>query len=98
MTNSQYLLAMLTNLSKKELEKEKKRSHILNTVEFMLKENSLDSITMDEIAVKAAISKGALYLHFASIYRKMKSEIKKEIQYIYSYLIPTLYKQTTKSI
>jgi len=57
---------MSISISKKELEKEKKRSHILDTVEFMLKENSLDVITMDEIAVKAAISKGALYLHFAS--------------------------------
>jgi AcrR family transcriptional regulator len=57
---------MQPTISKKEVEKEKKRVHILDTVEQMLKVSSLDSITMDDIAENASISKGALYLHFSS--------------------------------
>lgn len=53
-------------LSKKELDREKKKNVILDEVELLLREKSFDELTMDEVAERTAISKGALYLLFAS--------------------------------
>ncbi|TNE74383.1 TetR/AcrR family transcriptional regulator [bacterium] len=56
----------MTVITKKEKEKELRRIQILNAVDSLLKEKSFESITMDEIAEKVELSKGTLYLYFAS--------------------------------
>lgn len=56
----------MTGLAKKEKEKEKRRSDILDATEKLLREKSFEEITMDEIAEQVALSKGTLYLYFAS--------------------------------
>jgi len=49
---------------RKEREKEQRREAIIEAAEAVMEENGLDQFTMDEVAEKAEVSKGALYLHF----------------------------------
>jgi AcrR family transcriptional regulator len=56
----------MTELTKKEKEKEKRRNDILDAAEKLLREKSFEEITMDEIAERVTLSKGTLYLYFAS--------------------------------
>lgn len=56
----------MSTLSKKEIEKEKRRNDILDATEALLKVKSVEDVTMDEIAERVDLSKGTLYLYFAS--------------------------------
>lgn len=56
----------MSTLSRKEIEREKRRNDILDATEALLKVKSVEEITMDEIAERVELSKGTLYLYFAS--------------------------------
>lgn len=60
MTNSQ----KMGTAERKEREKEQRRETIIEAAEAVMEERGLDQFTMDEVAEKAEVSKGALYLHF----------------------------------
>ena len=49
---------------RKEREKEQKRALILEATEELILEKGLDHLNMDEVAEKAEVSKGSLYLYF----------------------------------
>lgn len=49
---------------RKAREKQKRRNNILNAAEEVIFSKGLDQTTMDEIAEKAELSKGTLYLYF----------------------------------
>ncbi|MEX0721065.1 MAG: TetR/AcrR family transcriptional regulator [Balneolaceae bacterium] len=49
---------------RKEREKEKKRALILEAAESVILEKGLDHLNMDEVAERAEVSKGSLYLYF----------------------------------
>lgn len=49
---------------RKKREKEQRRATIIEAAEELIKEKGLEAVTMDEIAEKAELSKGALYLYF----------------------------------
>lgn len=51
---------------RKEREKEQRREEILNAAQAVFFEKGLANATMDEIAEKAELSKGTLYLYYAS--------------------------------
>lgn len=51
---------------RKEREKEHRREEILNAAQLVFFEKGLANATMDEIAEKAELSKGTLYLYYAS--------------------------------
>lgn len=51
---------------RKEREKELKRSLILESAEELILEKGLDHLNMDEVAERAEVSKGSLYLYFNS--------------------------------
>lgn len=50
--------------SKNINEKERKRSHLLEVAETLIKSRGLDRLNMDEVAENASVSKGTLYLYF----------------------------------
>lgn len=52
--------------SRKEQERIRRRSHILDAAEQMIADIGFDNTTMDQIAEKAEVGKGTLYLHFKS--------------------------------
>ena len=60
MTNSQNM----GTAERKEREKEQRREAIIEAAEAVMEESGLDQFTMDEVAERAEVSKGALYLHF----------------------------------
>lgn len=49
---------------RKEREKEQKKAMILEEAEKLILEKGLDQLNMDEVAERAEVSKGSLYLHF----------------------------------
>ena len=49
---------------RKEREREQKRSMILQEAEQLILEKGLDHLNMDEVAERAEVSKGSLYLYF----------------------------------
>lgn len=49
---------------RKKREREQKRSMILNEAEQLIREKGLDHLNMDEVAERAEVSKGSLYLYF----------------------------------
>ncbi len=51
---------------RRQREKEERRTAILDAAEGVFLEKGIVAATMDEIAARAEVSKGALYLHFAS--------------------------------
>jgi TetR/AcrR family transcriptional regulator len=51
-------------VERKEREKEQKRSMILEEAQKLILEKGLDHLNMDEVAERAEVSKGALYLYF----------------------------------
>ncbi|REL24870.1 TetR/AcrR family transcriptional regulator [Rhodohalobacter sp. SW132] len=56
----------MEKISRKEKERIRRRDHILDTAEVLIKEIGFDSTTMDQIAEQAEVGKGTLYLHFKS--------------------------------
>lgn len=56
----------MSSQTRKEKDKERRRNEILSAAEELLRKKSFSEITMDEIAAKADLSKGTLYLYFAS--------------------------------
>lgn len=80
-------------LERKEREKEHRKEEIVDAAEKIFFENGLQAATMDEIAEKAELSKGTLYLYYKSkedlylavlmrglelLYRMFEEESKKE--------------------
>lgn len=51
---------------RKEREKELKRSLILESAEELIRQKGLDHLHMDEVAERAEVSKGSLYLYFTN--------------------------------
>jgi len=51
---------------RKEREKEQRRNDIVDAAEMIFQEKGLRAATMDEVAEKAELSKGTLYLYFKS--------------------------------
>lgn len=51
-------------IQRKEREKEQKKAMILEVAEQILLEKGLDQLNMDEVAERAEVSKGSLYLYF----------------------------------
>ena len=51
-------------IERKEREKEQKKAMILEVAEEILLEKGLDQLNMDEVAERAEVSKGSLYLYF----------------------------------
>lgn len=51
---------------RKEREKEQRREEILNAAQYIFFDKGLQAATMDDIADKAELSKGTLYLYFSS--------------------------------
>lgn len=49
---------------RKEREKERKRQNMLQAAEKLILEKGLDQLNMDEVADRAEVSKGSLYLYF----------------------------------
>ncbi|MGB0347164.1 MAG: TetR/AcrR family transcriptional regulator [Balneolaceae bacterium] len=49
---------------RKEREREQKKAMILEEAEKLILEKGLDQLNMDEVAERAEVSKGSLYLHF----------------------------------
>ncbi len=49
---------------RKEREKEQKKAMILQEAQKLILEKGLDQLNMDEVAERAEVSKGSLYLHF----------------------------------
>ena len=49
---------------RKEREKEQRKAMILEEAEKLILEKGLDQLNMDEVAERAEVSKGSLYLHF----------------------------------
>jgi len=56
----------LEKITRKEKERIRRRNHILDVAEEMIAEVGFDSATMDQIAERAEVGKGTLYLHFKS--------------------------------
>ncbi|TVR15048.1 MAG: TetR/AcrR family transcriptional regulator [Balneolaceae bacterium] len=56
----------MQKLTRKEREKIARKEHILDIAEEIIAERGFDGATMDEIAEKAEVGKGTLYLHFKS--------------------------------
>lgn len=54
----------MTTAPRKEREKRRRREAIVDAAEEVIRERGFDSATMDEIAERAELSKGALYLYF----------------------------------
>jgi len=54
----------MNNKERKEKEKKQRREAILDAAEAIIFKKGIDQTTMDEIADKAALSKGTLYLYF----------------------------------
>lgn len=57
---------MIKELSRKEREKLMRREAIIDAAEYLFDTHGFDSATMEEIAEKAELGKGTLYLHFKS--------------------------------
>lgn len=55
---------MEAKLSRKERERKAKKELIIDVTEKIIKERGFENITMDEIAEKAEMGKGSLYLYF----------------------------------
>jgi len=53
-------------ISRKEKERLRRRDHIIDTAEALIRKIGFDSTTMDQIAEQAEVGKGTLYLHFKS--------------------------------
>jgi AcrR family transcriptional regulator len=51
---------------RKEKEKEKRRSEIIDAAEKLFFEKGFDGVSMDDVAEKAELAKGTLYLYFKS--------------------------------
>jgi AcrR family transcriptional regulator len=49
---------------RKEREKEQKKALMLNAAEELILEKGLDNLNMDEVAERAEVSKGSLYMYF----------------------------------
>ena len=56
----------MQKLSRKERERIARKEHILDVAELIILERGFESATMEEIADKAEVGKGTLYLHFKS--------------------------------
>ncbi|MCC5941190.1 MAG: TetR/AcrR family transcriptional regulator [Balneolaceae bacterium] len=56
----------MQKLTRKEREKIARKEHIIDIAEKIILERGFESSTMDEIAEKAGVGKGTLYLHFKS--------------------------------
>ncbi len=56
----------MQKLSRKEREKNARKEHILDIAEAIIAERGFEGTTMDEIAEKAEVGKGTLYIHFKS--------------------------------
>ena len=52
--------------SRKERERKRRREYIIDAAEDVISKEGFDNATMDEIAQKAEVAKGTLYLHFKS--------------------------------
>ncbi len=55
---------MKKNLSRKEREREARKELIIDVAERIITERGFENVTMDEIAEKAEMGKGSLYLYF----------------------------------
>lgn len=55
---------MKTKLTRKERERKARKELIIDVTESIIKEKGFENITMDEIAEKAEMGKGSLYLYF----------------------------------
>ncbi|MDX1642467.1 MAG: TetR/AcrR family transcriptional regulator [Balneolaceae bacterium] len=55
---------MKTKLSRKEKERQARKELIIDVTEKIIEEKGFENITMDEIAEKAEMGKGSLYLYF----------------------------------
>ena len=51
-------------IERREREKERKRNTILDAAESILMDRGLEYLSMDDVAEKAEVSKGSLYLYF----------------------------------
>lgn len=58
------LKSIMGIIERKEREKEAKRGNILEAAEALILEKGLEQLNMDEVAAKAEVSKGSLYLYF----------------------------------
>lgn len=56
----------MEKLSRKERERKNREMYIIEAAEEVIAEKGFDAATMDEIAEKAEVGKGTLYLHFNS--------------------------------
>lgn len=56
----------MRKLTRKERERIARREHIIDTSEKIILERGFENTTMDEIAEKAEVGKGTIYLHFKS--------------------------------
>lgn len=55
---------MQTKLNRKERERHARKELIIDVTEKIIREQGFENITMDEIAERAEMGKGSLYLHF----------------------------------
>lgn len=60
MTQSQFM----GTTERKEREKEQKKAMMLEAAEYLILEKGLDQLNMDEVAERAEVSKGSLYVYF----------------------------------
>ena len=51
-------------VERREREKERKRNTMLDAAESILMDRGLEHLSMDDVAEKAEVSKGSLYLYF----------------------------------
>ena len=51
-------------IERREREKERKRNTMLDAAESILMDRGLEHLSMDDVAEKAEVSKGSLYLYF----------------------------------
>lgn len=56
----------MNTLSRKEREKLARRESIIDAAEILITEKGFDGATMDDVADKAELGKGTIYLHFKS--------------------------------
>lgn len=80
---------------RKEREKERKKALILESAEALILEKGLDNLNMDEVAERAEVSKGSLYLYFKNktdvvlgICNKATGMLSKEISEVLTRDIP----------
>lgn len=54
----------MIRINRKERERRRRREDIIDAAEEVIRERGFEASTMDEIAERAGVSKGSLYLHF----------------------------------